>query len=52
VVVNDSNGKVLLKVTKPTTNNIDISMFTTGMYFINFYQNDKAFCTKKIIKNN
>jgi pimeloyl-ACP methyl ester carboxylesterase len=50
VVVNDSNGKVLLKVTKPTANSIDMSMFTNGMYFINFYQNDTSVFTKKIIK--
>ena len=52
VVVNDSNGKQLLKLTQPTSNNIDLSAFTNGLYFINFYQNDKTVFTKKIIKNN
>ncbi len=51
VAVNDSNGKVLLTIKKPTANNVDISTLTNGLYFINFYQNDKSVCTKKIIKD-
>lgn len=52
VIVNDSNGKQLLKITKPTTNTIDLSSFTNGLYFINFYQNDTSVFAKKIIKGN
>jgi hypothetical protein len=44
-------GNVILKISDPVTTKIDVSSFSTGLYFISVNFKDGSTITKKIIKN-
>ncbi|KAB1154016.1 T9SS type A sorting domain-containing protein [Flavobacterium luteum] len=49
IVLIDVNGKMVLRVAKPSTNSINLSSLKKGVYFIKFRQ-DTMERTKKIVK--
>ena|ERR1035437_8537170 len=44
-------GNLILKITDPITTKIDVSSFSTGLYFISVNFKDGLTLTKKVIKN-
>ena len=50
VFVYNLGGTVVMKIVKPATNNIDLSLLQSGMYLIKLYQKNKPIAIQKIIK--
>lgn len=49
VIITDINGRIVLSVEKPASNEIDVSGLQSGMYFLNV-QSSEGDTTKKFIK--